>query len=107
MIRVLSALLLAAISAAVFAQAPANPPVRIRGTVEKVDGQMVTVKASNGQSMTVKLADNFVVMGVAKAGIADVVVVDRHLLRLHAEHGEQNRDAQKPVQSFSHPPSPG
>jgi len=67
-----AAFLLAAVSAVAFAQAPANPPVRIRGVVEKIDGQMLTVKANNGQSMTVKLADNYVVMGIAKAGIADL-----------------------------------
>ncbi len=72
MIRAITALLVAALSAAAIAQAPANPPVRIRGTVEKLDGQMLTVKARNGETMTVKLADNFVVMGIAKASIADV-----------------------------------
>jgi hypothetical protein len=72
MIRVITALLIAAISAAAVAQAPANPPVRIRGTVEKIDGQNLTVKARNGERMTVKLADNFVVMGIAKASLADV-----------------------------------
>jgi hypothetical protein len=72
MIRAIAGLLIAAVSAVAIAQAPANPPVRIRGTVEKIDGQMLTVKANNGQSMTVKLADNFVVMGIAKAGIDDV-----------------------------------
>src|SRR4029453_16860334 len=72
MIRAIAGLLIAAVSAVAIAQAPANPPVRIRGTVEKIDGQMLTVKAHNGQSMTVKLADNFVVMGIAKAGIDDV-----------------------------------
>ena len=72
MIRAIAALLIAAVSAAAVAQAPANPPVRIRGTVEKIDGQMLTVKANNGQTMTVKLADNFVVMGLAKAGLDDI-----------------------------------
>ena len=72
MIRAIAALLIAAVSAVAVAQAPANPPVRIRGTVEKIDGQVLTIKANNGQSMTVKLADNFVVMGIAKAGIADI-----------------------------------
>jgi hypothetical protein len=71
-IRAIAALLIAAVSAVAVAQAPANPPVRIRGTVEKIDGQVLTVKANNGQSMTVKLADNFVVMGIAKASIADI-----------------------------------
>ena len=72
MTRAIAGLLIAAVSAVAIAQAPANPPVRIRGTVEKIDGQMLTVKANNGQSMTVKMADNFVVMGIAKAGLEDI-----------------------------------
>ena len=44
----------------------------LQSTIEKVDGAMLTVKAHNGQSMAVKLADNYTVMGIAKAGIADV-----------------------------------
>jgi len=72
MIRGITALLIAAVSAAALAQAPANPPVRVRGTVEKIDGQNLMVKARNGESMTIKLADNFVVMGIAKASLADV-----------------------------------
>ncbi|HLQ01663.1 MAG TPA: hypothetical protein VK143_05115 [Burkholderiales bacterium] len=72
MIRTIAALLLAAVSAVAVAQAPANPPVRIRGTVERIDGTNLTIKANNGQSMNVKLADNYVVVGIAKAGLADV-----------------------------------
>ncbi|HXE37885.1 MAG TPA: hypothetical protein VN639_05375 [Azonexus sp.] len=72
MIRAIAGLLLAAVSAIAVAQAPANPPVRIRGVVEKIDGQMLTIKANNGQSMTVKLADNFMVMGIARASVSDV-----------------------------------
>jgi hypothetical protein len=41
MIRAVAALLIAAVSAVAAAQAPANPPVRIRGTVAKIDGQDV------------------------------------------------------------------
>ena len=72
MIRALSVLLTAAVSAAAIAQAPANPPVRIRGTVERIDRTHLTVKANSGQSMNVELADNFVVMGIAKASLAEV-----------------------------------
>jgi len=72
MIRTIAALLLAAVSAVAVAQAPANPPVRIRGTVERIDGTNLTIKANNGQSMNVKLADNYVVVGIAKASLADV-----------------------------------
>ncbi len=72
MIRSIAALLIAGLSSVALAQAPANPPVRIRGTVEKIDGQTLTVKARSGETMTIKLADNFVVMGVAKASVADI-----------------------------------
>jgi hypothetical protein len=72
MIRAIAAFTLIAVSAVAFAQAPANPPVRIRGTVEKLDGNMMTVKSRNGESMTVKLADNFNVVGIAKARVADI-----------------------------------
>src|SRR5467141_2078503 len=72
MIRTLSAFLIAAVSAVAIAQAPANPPVRIRGTVEKIEGTNLTIKANNGQVMNVKLADNYVVVGIAKASLADV-----------------------------------
>ena len=72
MIRTLAALLIAAVSAVAVAQAPANPPVRIRGTVEKIEGTNLTVKTNSGQSVTIKLADNYTVIGIAKAGLADV-----------------------------------
>ena len=72
MFRTIAALLIAAVSAVAIAQAPANPPVRIRGTVERIDRTNLTIKANSGQVMNVKLADNFVVIGIAKASIADV-----------------------------------
>src|SRR6266849_10302659 len=72
MIRTIAALLIAAVSAVAIAQAPANPPVRIRGTVERIDRTHLTVKTNNGQSMNVTLADNFAVIGIAKASLADV-----------------------------------
>jgi len=72
MIRTLAALLIAAVSAVAVAQAPANPPVRIRGTVEKIEGTNLAVKANNGQIMNVKLADNYTVIGISKASPADL-----------------------------------
>jgi len=72
MIRAVAAFLIAAVSAVALAQTPANPPVRIRGTVERIDGQLLTIKTNDGQSMTVKLADNFVVMGINKASVDDI-----------------------------------
>ncbi len=72
MIRTLAALLIAAVSAVAIAQAPANPPVRIRGTVEKIEGTNLTIKTNDGRSVNVKLADNYTVIGIAKASVADV-----------------------------------
>src|SRR5882672_7812500 len=72
MLRTIAALLITAVSAAAIAQTPANPPVRIRGTVERIDRTNLTVKTNSGQSMNVKLADNFVVIGIAKASLSDV-----------------------------------
>src|SRR5438067_9994996 len=72
MTRFAVGLFAAAVPAIAFAQAPANPPVRIRGTVEKLDGQNLTVKDRSGQSMNVKLADNFLVVGIFKGSVADI-----------------------------------
>jgi hypothetical protein len=72
MFRTIAALLITAVSAASIAQAPANPPVRLRGTVERIDRTHMTVKTNTGQSMNVTLADNFVVVGIAKARLADI-----------------------------------
>jgi hypothetical protein len=72
MIRTIAASMIAVASIAAIAQAPANPPVRIRGTIEKLDGQVLTIKANDGQTQTVKLTDNFVVMGISRASVEDI-----------------------------------
>jgi hypothetical protein len=50
----------------------AQQPVRVRGTIEKVDGNTLTVKSREGETVTVKLKDGFQVNGVDKAVLADV-----------------------------------
>jgi hypothetical protein len=72
MIRPLVALLIAAVAVVALAQAPANAPVRIRGTVQSVDGRTLTIKTNDGQSKVVKLAENYVVMGINKASVEDI-----------------------------------
>ena len=69
------ALMLSA-SAAIAQAPPAGPPARVRGTIEKVDGNVLTVKTLTGESTTLKLADNVRVGGLVKIGIADVKVND-------------------------------
>ena len=64
------ALLFAA--SASFAQQQAST-VRVRGTIEAVDGPMLTVKSRDGQTTySVKLADNVAIRGIVKASLADI-----------------------------------
>lgn len=54
------------------AQPPAQPPVRVRGTIEKVDGDVLTVKNRAGETLAIKLADNARVLGMVKATLDDI-----------------------------------
>lgn len=72
MFRTLAAFALIGASAASLAQAPAGAPTRIRGTLEAIDGNLLTIKARSGEMMKVKVPDNVVVTGIAKASIADI-----------------------------------
>jgi hypothetical protein len=60
------ALLLAASIAA------AQAPLRVRGTVESVDGSNLSVKARDGAMMKVKLTDDAKVLTLDKKSLADV-----------------------------------
>jgi hypothetical protein len=51
---------------------PEGTPTRIRGTVEKLDGQTLMVKSRDGQSLTIALAPNFTVRGMAARTVADI-----------------------------------
>src|SRR5580698_2845290 len=57
------------IATAASAQAP---QVRVRGTIESVSGQMLTVKSRDGADMKIKLADNAPVRTVTKASLGDI-----------------------------------
>jgi hypothetical protein len=52
--------------------APEGTPTRIRGTVEKLDGQTLTVKSRDGQQLTIALAPNFAVAYLVKKSLGDV-----------------------------------
>jgi hypothetical protein len=54
------------------ASAQPAPTVRIRGTIESVDGAMLTVKSREGADMKVRVTDNVVVIGIAKSAMSDV-----------------------------------
>jgi len=50
----------------------AQQPQAIRGTIDKIDGGIVSIKQANGADVDVKLLDNAKVFGVQAATIADV-----------------------------------
>jgi len=50
----------------------AGTPVRVRGTVEKLDGDMLTVKSRAGQTAVLKLAPDAKITGMVKLGLADI-----------------------------------
>jgi hypothetical protein len=57
----------------VAAQTPSGgAPMRIRGSVEALDGQTLRVKSRNGETLSVALAPNFTVLGVVAKTVADI-----------------------------------
>ncbi|HYM73413.1 MAG TPA: hypothetical protein VET89_10545, partial [Stellaceae bacterium] len=72
-ISLLAIALVGVVAVSALAQTPpATTPVRVRGTVEKLDGQSLTVKSRDGQTLTIALADNFTVSALVTKTIADV-----------------------------------
>jgi hypothetical protein len=63
---------IALLFAAQAASAQQPQVVRVRGTIEKVDGQVLTVKARDGAMLTIKVPDNVRVLGMVKISIADI-----------------------------------
>ena len=58
------------------AQAPEGTPTRIRGTVEKLEGQILVVKTQAGREVPVTLAPNFTISGVEKRSLSDIKTGD-------------------------------
>ena len=59
-----------ALAGSALAQQPA--PVRVRGEIEKIDGNTLTVKARDGSTLTIVMADTVRVMNFVKASLADI-----------------------------------
>jgi hypothetical protein len=58
------------LASAAWAQQP--PTVRIRGTIESVDGAMLSIKSREGTDMKVRMTDNVVVVGIAKSSLSEI-----------------------------------
>jgi hypothetical protein len=61
-----------AIAAVVASSAFAQQTQRVKGTVEKVDGNTLIVKGPDGAAITLNLTDKALVVGVVKATLADI-----------------------------------
>jgi len=48
------------------------PTVRVRGTIEAVDGPLLAVKSRDGAEMKVRVTDNVTVTGVAKSSMSEI-----------------------------------
>jgi hypothetical protein len=72
MIRIGHALGIAAFALALAPPAWAQDTVRVRGTIEHVDGNNLTVKSRDGADLKVALAPNALVVAIVKASLADI-----------------------------------
>jgi hypothetical protein len=52
--------------------AQTNSTVRVRGTIEKVDGNVLSIQSRDGQTITIKLDDDFSATRVVKASLEDI-----------------------------------
>ena len=50
------------------------PTVRIRGTIEAVDGTLLSIKSRDGSDMKVRVTDNVAVFGIAKAELSEIKI---------------------------------
>src|SRR5262245_14743285 len=57
------------VSASVSAQ---DKPVRVRGTIDQIEGSMMIVKSREGDTLRIKLADDGSVIALEKASLADI-----------------------------------
>jgi hypothetical protein len=63
----------AALTLAMLAPAArAQDTVRVRGTIERVDGPLYVIKSRDGAELKVALADNALVVAIVKASLADI-----------------------------------
>jgi len=72
----LAAAFVVAVFAVSTALAQAPQGVRLRGTIEKVDGKTVTAKSDKGEPLKLNLADKLMVVEIAKASAAEIKAGD-------------------------------
>ena len=58
----------------IFALAQQTSPTRVRGTIENVDGDTLTVKSRSGEDVRLKMTGDIRVVGIAKIALSDIKV---------------------------------
>jgi len=71
MIRTIRLMLVGAVVAALSAAAAAQT-LRVRGTIEKADGNVLALKSTDGAELKLTLTDNAMIVAVVKASMADI-----------------------------------
>jgi hypothetical protein len=71
MTRTIRLVFAGAIIAALCSAATAQP-VRMRGTIEKADGNVLSLKSSDGAEVKLTLTENAMIVAVVKASMADI-----------------------------------
>ena len=69
--RVFGAVALAAVLTAPLALAQ-DAPVRVRGTIERVEGDVLVIKARDGAELKIALAANAMAVALIKASVSDI-----------------------------------
>jgi hypothetical protein len=73
MLRSLGMIVLAlALMGPVVVRAQDAPPVRVRGTIERVEGETFIVKSRDGAELKVGLADKALIVAIVKASLSDI-----------------------------------
>jgi len=70
--RALAASLMVMSLAGLEAWSQQPPTVRVRGTIEALDGSLLTVKSRDGNELKVRMTDNVAVFGVAKTELSEI-----------------------------------
>jgi hypothetical protein len=62
--------LISVLASAAWAQQP--PTVRIRGTIESIDGKTMSIKTREGTDVKVNMTDDISVIGIAKTSLSEI-----------------------------------
>jgi len=72
LIRPAAALAMVAVTSVLAIAQQAPVPTRVRGTIESVEGDVLTVKSRSGEPFKLHMSDDLRVVGVVKAELSDI-----------------------------------